>query len=127
MSSDAHQANENGLRGRSGERGLNALAKSSSPDSVLVVRTRGAIESRDAKPLGSLCWNSWRDSGGNCATARRGSAVAVLGVGVVFVSGVGMECMGLEMILLNELNDETATSGDWGDSRLPGLGSIWFG
>lgn len=38
-------------------------------------------------------------------------------MGVVFVSGVGIEC-GVGLVTLrNELNEETATSGDCGDRR----------
>lgn len=119
---EVNQANENGLRGRSGERGLNALAKRSS-ESVLEVRTRGGIEFiefiefKEANPLGSMfCWASWRNSGGNWATALSESAPAgliwMLGVGVVLVSGVGIECNGLLETFLNELKEDTATSGD---------------
>lgn len=54
--------NENGLFGRSGERGLNALAKRSSPDSALEVRARELIELMVANPLGSVfCCALWRD------------------------------------------------------------------
>jgi hypothetical protein len=35
----------------------------------------------------------------------------------VFVSGVGIEWMCLWATFRNELNEETATSGDWGESR----------
>lgn len=47
--------------------------------------------------------------------------VSVFGVGVGFVSGVGMECIGRVLTLRNELNDETATSGDCGERRLVGV------
>lgn len=121
--------NENGLLGRSGERGLNALAKRSSPDSALEVRTIELIESIAANPLGSLfCCTVWRDCGGKRATGLSVSVpdgfVWVFGVGVGFVSGVGMVCRGRVLTPRNELNDETATSGDCGDRRLvvePGI------
>lgn len=61
--------NENGLLGRSGERGLNAFANRSSPDSALEVRAMVLIELKGAKPPGPLfCWASWIDSGGCSAT-----------------------------------------------------------
>lgn len=89
--------NENGLRGRSGERGLSAFAKRSSPDSALAVRVMVLIEFIEAKPPAPLvCWASWTDSGGCRATVRRESGPAglvfELGVGVGLVTGVGIEC-----------------------------------
>lgn len=82
-------ANENGLRGRSGDLGLSAFANNSSPESVLA---GPANEFIDANPLLLLlaCCCAWIDSGG--ATA--------------FTVG------GLGLWILWNLNDETATSGD---------------
>lgn len=61
------------------------------------------------------------DSGGCSATGRRGSAPeglrCELGDGVGFVSGVGIECGARFAILRNAPNEETATSGDCGESR----------
>lgn len=123
---ERYQAKENGLRGRSGERGLNAFAKRSSPDSALEVRVIGPIELREAKPgEAPACWACWSDSGGNCATGLRGSEPdglsCELGVGVGFVSGVG-KCDTRFAILRNELKEDTATSGDCGDSKCAGFG-----
>lgn len=44
------------------------------------------------------------------------------GVGVGLVTGVGMEFAGTVAILLNELNEETATSGDCGERRCAEFG-----
>jgi hypothetical protein len=70
-----------------------------------------------AKPVSPLfCWASWSDSGGKKATGLRDSGPAGLllsiGVGVGLVLGVGMEWICLLAMLRNELNEETATSGD---------------
>lgn len=56
-------ANENGLRGRSGDLGLSALANRSSPESALDVRV---IVVMDANPLlwSLLFCCAWMDSGG---------------------------------------------------------------
>lgn len=75
------------------------------------------IELIVANPPGPLvCWASWIDSGGCSATVRRESGPAglilELGVGVGLVTGVGIECGARLAMPRNELNEETATSGD---------------
>lgn len=108
------QRNEKGLLGRSGERGLSALANNSSPESLLGVRE---IAPMAANPLVLLLfWASCRAEGGKTATGLSDSGpeglMCELGVGVGLVSGVGMEWMCIRVALRNELNEGTATSGD---------------
>lgn len=58
------QAKENGLRGRSGERGLSAFANSSSPESAL------EDLASELRPANSGC--GWAGSGGYCGTGLTG-------------------------------------------------------
>jgi hypothetical protein len=109
------QVNENGLRGRSGERGLRAFANSSS---LSLLGMWVSALPMAANPVGPLfCWASCISSGGKRATGLSDSGAEGLlvniGVEVGLVTGVGMEWM----FLRKELNEETATSGDWGDRR----------
>lgn len=98
------------------------MAKRSS-ESALEVRTRGAIEFNDSiefmdanSPCSMVCWAACKDDGGKCATVFSPSTllkfVWILGVVVELVTGVGMKVSSLLATLLNELNEETATSGD---------------
>lgn len=80
------------------------------------------IELMGAKPGASVLFcASWRDSGGCRATGLSESGAdgfsCDIGVGVGFVSGVGMECGARLARLRKELNEDTATSGDCGDRR----------
>lgn len=96
------------------------MAKRSSPDSADEVRASELIEFIEfmaANPLGPLfCCTSCRDSGGCSATGLKFSGPEgfrlELGVGVGLVSGVSIECGARLAMLRNELNDDTATSGD---------------
>lgn len=54
---------ENGLRGKSGDLGLSALANNSSPESELDVRARVAIDANPLLPSFACCC-TWIDSGG---------------------------------------------------------------
>jgi hypothetical protein len=69
------QRNENGLRGRSGERGLNAFANNSSPESLLGVREIGPIAVPiAANPVGPVFfWASCTAEGGKNATGLSNS------------------------------------------------------
>lgn len=101
--------NENGLRGKSGDLGLNGFANNSSPESELEVRAR---EPTDANPLLSwfalCCCCAWTDWGGRCAIVF---TVPDMGAGV----GLGSELWW--MLVWKELKDEMAMSGDWGERR----------
>lgn len=80
------------------------------------------IESIEAKPpVPLVCWASWIDSGGCSATVLNVSCSTGLAfelgvnVGLVISVGIGPDC--LLATWLNELKDETATSGDCGERR----------
>ena len=96
---------------------------------MLDVRAIEAIEFIAANPLGSLfCCASCTDSGGKWATVLRDSApnglTCELGVVVGFVIGVGIEPgWGCLATVLKELKEETATSGDCGESKCDVLGA----
>jgi hypothetical protein len=106
------------------------LAKRSSPDSADEVRASELIEFIEfmaANPLGPLfCCTSCRDSGGCSATGLKFSGPEgfrlELGVGVGLVTGVGIELGPRLATFLNELKDETATSGDCGERRCAEFG-----
>lgn len=67
-------ANENGLRGKSGDLGLNALANNSSPESELEVPASEVMAAKPLLPLLACCC-AWIDSGGATAFTAGGLEV----------------------------------------------------
>lgn len=94
--------NENGLRGRSGVRGLSSFANSPSAESLLSVRDRGT----NVWSPSSFC-ACRMEAGGSWATMRLPEVVVFEGIEAS----------------RKEVKDDTATSGDSGER---GCASAWL-